>query len=67
MWWGLICCMLCEEYCDVLERDGGKSATEQEKKRIGNLRESIQRATLAAQNGSVVCSSLVVAIGRKVQ
>lgn len=62
MWWGLNCCMLCEEYCAGLERD---SAGSNDAARIQSHREAIGGAALAAQNGAVVCSSLVLAIGRK--
>lgn len=62
MWWGLNCCMLCEEYCVGLEREsaGGDDAA-----RIKSHREAIREAAVAAQNGVVVCSTLVLAVGRK--
>ena len=62
MWWGLNCCMLCEEYCVGLEREG---AGPDDAARIQNHREAIGGAAVAAQNGVVVCSSLVLAVGRK--
>ena len=62
MWWGLNCCMLCEEFCVGLEE---KMASLDEKVKAHNHRQAIVGAALAAQKGVVVCSSLVVAIGRK--
>lgn len=62
MWWGLNCCMLCEEYCTGLERDG---AGPDDVARIQSHREAIGGAAVAAQNGVIVCSSLVLAVGRK--
>ena len=62
MWWGLNCCMLCEEYCAGLERE---SAGPDDAVRIHSHREAIRRAAVAAQNGVIVCSSLVLATGRK--
>ena len=62
MWWGLSCCMLCEEYCDGLERDSGDP---DDAVKIQNHREAIAGAAIAAQHGVVVCSSLVMALGRK--
>ena len=62
MWWGLNCCMLCEEYCAGLERDSDDS---DDAAKIHSHREAIGGAALAARSGVVVCSSLVLAIGRK--
>ena len=62
MWWGLNCCMLCEEYCDGLERE---SAVPEDAVKIQNHREAIAGAAIAAQQGIIVCSSLVMALGRK--
>ena len=62
MWWGLNCCILCEEYCDVLER---QNAGPEDRVKIQAYREAIKGATIMAQHGIVVCSSLVVALGRK--
>lgn len=62
MWWGLNCCDLCEEYCDGLERE---SAGPDDAARIKSHREAIRGAAIAAQKGVVVCSSLVLAVGRK--
>ncbi len=54
--------MLCEEYCTGLERDG---AGPDDVARIQSHREAIGGAAVAAQNGVIVCSSLVLAVGRK--
>ena len=62
MWWGLNCCMLCEEFCAGLEKENNGSDNEV---KIRSHREAIAGAALAAQEGVVVCSSLVIAIGRK--
>ncbi|KAL8794414.1 MAG: hypothetical protein Q9195_003001 [Heterodermia aff. obscurata] len=62
MWWGLNCCMLCEEYCVGFEKEKAGSDDEAE---AHNHHQTILGAALAAQKGVVVCSSLVVAIGRK--
>ena len=61
-WWGLNCCMLCEEFCDGLEREG---AGPDDAVKIQNYREAIAGAAIAAQHGIVVCSSLIMALGRK--
>ena len=54
--------MLCEEYCEVLERE---SAGPDDAVKIQSHREVIAGAVTAAQHGTIVCSSLVVALGRK--
>ena len=54
--------MLCEEYCAGLERE---SAGLDDAARIQGYREAIGGAAVAARNGAVVCSSLVLAVGRK--
>ena len=62
MWWGLNCCILCEEYCDGLERE---STGPEDTVKIQTYREAITGAAIMAQRGIIVCSSLVVALGRK--
>ena len=54
--------MLCEEYCVGLEREG---AGLDDAARIRSHREAIKGAAVAARNGIVVCSSLILAVGRK--
>ena len=62
MWWGLNCCMLCEEYCFGIER---ANASRHDGERIQRYRTAIGGAAVAAQRGVAVCSVLVQAIGRK--
>ena len=54
--------MLCEEYCAGLERD---SDDLEDAETIQNHREAIRGAAVAARRGVVVCSTLILAIGRK--
>ncbi len=54
--------MLCEEYCAGLERE---SAGADDAARIQSNRVAIAGAAAAAKSGIVVCSSLVLAVGRK--
>ena len=62
MWWGLNCCMFCEEYCAIFERESTDISDAAE---IQSLRDAIAAAAAAAQLGVVVCSPLVMAVGRK--
>ena len=54
--------MLCEEQCDSLEREGAGPG---DAARLQDNREVNRAAVVAVQKGVVVCSSLVLAVGRK--
>ena len=62
MWWGFIYCMLCEEQFDSLGREGAGPG---DAARLQDNREANRAAVVAVQKGVVVCSSLVLAVGRK--